>query len=164
MSDLDVLLAALPRVHDALRTRTYRDVASGVRLSEHQLRILGILDDRDPSMVGELAEHMGVTPSTMSLNLKRLEKGGFVTRDRDPADRRVMNVRLTDAGRRARDAVTLVDPDRADALLRLMRPGERRRALDGVAALADAADRLLSRGAEHVAALTETAHDDEESG
>lgn len=164
MSDLDVLLAALPRVYDALRTRTYRDVASGVRLSEHQLRILGNLDDRDPSMVGELAEHMGVTPSTMSLNLKRLETAGFLRRDRDPADRRVMNVRLTEAGRRVRDAISLVDPDRADALLRLMRPEERRRALDGVAALADAADRLESRGAEHVTALTEATHHHEESG
>jgi MarR family transcriptional regulator, organic hydroperoxide resistance regulator len=162
VSDLHVLIAALPRIHDALRMRTYRDTATGTPLSEHQLRILGNLDDRDPSMVGELAGHMGVTASTMSLNLKRLETAGFVRRDRDPADRRVVNVCLTEAGREARDAVSLVDLDRADALLRLMRPEERRRALDGLAALADAADRLASHGAEHVIALTAAGSDDEE--
>jgi DNA-binding MarR family transcriptional regulator len=146
MSDIEMVLGALPRVDDALRTRSFRDAATGHRVTAHQLRILSNLDDADPSMVGELAEHMGVTASTMSLNLKRLEAGGFVSRARDPADRRVMNVRLTDAGRRAREAATLIDPERVDAMLRLMRPDERRRAMDGLAALAEAADRLVSRG------------------
>lgn len=154
MSDIEIVLRALPRIQDALRTRTYRDAASELGLSEHQLRILSNLDDHDPSMVGEVAEHMSVTASTMSLNLKRLERDGFVRRTRDPADRRVMNVRLTEEGRRARDAVDLVDADRVDALLRLMRPDERRRALDGLAVLADAADRLDVQGAEHLRALT----------
>jgi DNA-binding MarR family transcriptional regulator len=146
MSDIEMVLGALPRVDDALRTRSFRDAATGHRVTAHQLRILSNLDDADPSMVGELAEHMGVTASTMSLNLKRLEAGGFVSRARDPADRRVMNVRLTDAGRRAREATTLIDPERVDAMLRLMRPDERRRAMDGLAVLAEAADRLVSRG------------------
>lgn len=154
MSDLGLVLGALPRIHEALRTRGYRDASSGIELSEHQLRILANLDDRDPSMVGELAEHMGVTPSTMSLNLKRLERDGFVSRTRDPADRRAMNVRLTEAGRRARDSVALVDRDRVDVMLGLLRPDERRRALDGLAVFAEGADRLLALGVEHVDALT----------
>jgi MarR family transcriptional regulator, organic hydroperoxide resistance regulator len=154
MSDVEIVLGALPRIHEALRTRGYHDAATGAALSEHQLRILANLDDRDPSMVGELAEHMGVTPSTMSLNLTRLERDGFVTRSRDPADRRFMNVRLTEAGRRARDSVALVDADRVDAVLRVLRPDERRRALDGLAVLAEGADRLLALGGEHVEALT----------
>jgi DNA-binding MarR family transcriptional regulator len=104
-------------------------------------------------MVGELAEAMGVTASTMSLNLKRLQEGGFVTRSRDPEDRRVMNVVLTERGRRLRDAQSILDPDRVHAMLALMRPDERRRALEGVALLADAADRMVARRGAHAGAL-----------
>jgi DNA-binding MarR family transcriptional regulator len=109
-------------------------------VSDHQARILGHLDGDDPTMVTELAEHMGVTPSTMSLNLKRLRESGLVTSARDPQDRRVMNVRLTEAGVRARDALGGLDPARVDALLRRLGPERRQWAVTGLRLLADAAD------------------------
>lgn len=148
------MLAALPRIHQVFRTQGFHDAATGAPLTGHQLRILANLDDHDPTMIGEVAEHMGVTLSTMSLNLKRLQERGFVARSRDPADRRVMNVRLTEAGRAARDATSLVDPGRVAAVLRLLSPEERRQAVGGVAILADAADRFRARGDEHLLALT----------
>ena len=106
MSDLEIVLQALPRVHDACRSRHApgEPIADG-GVSDHQARILGYLDGSDPTMVTELAEHMGVTPSTMSLNLKRLREAGLVTSTRDPDDRRVMNVRLTTEGVRARETL-----------------------------------------------------------
>ena len=94
------------------------------------------MDDVDPVMVGELAEYLGVTMSTMSLNLKRLEVAGLITRSRDPADRRVMNVLLTAEGRAIRDAAPPLDPARVDAVLMSMRPEERDRALNGLSILA----------------------------
>lgn len=90
-------------------------------------------------MVTELADHMGVTPSTMSLNLKRLREAGLVTRERDPDDRRVMNVRLTPEGLHARTALSALDPDRVDAMLRRLGPEARRQALLGLRLLAEAA-------------------------
>ena len=78
----------------------------------------------------------------MSLNLKRLESGGFLTRGRDPDDRRVMNVLLTEVGREVRDGTTLLDPDRVDALLRGMGADDRRKVVEAMVLLADAADRL----------------------
>lgn len=152
LSDVEIVMGALPALRAALRPRI-PGAASGVGLSDHQLRILGYLDEDDPAMVGELAEALHVTPSTMSLNLKRLEGGGFLTRTRDPADRRVMNVRLSEHGRRALEAVPEFDPGRVDALLLGLRPGERRRAIDGLSILADAAHRLRARGDEYVNAL-----------
>ena len=154
MSDLVTVLRALPRIREACRGRELHEVVSGTELSEHQARILSALDDVDPTMVTELAEHMGVTASTMSLNLKRLEAAGFVSRHRDPADRRVMNVRLTEAGRRVRDATWTLSPERVAALLDLIGEADRRRALDGLVILARAADRLMARAAEHAEALT----------
>ncbi len=154
MSDIEIVLGAYPRIHFACRAREIRAVAGGAALSEHQARILSHLDAEDPTMVTELAEYMGVTPSTMSLNLKRLQAGGFITRERDPADRRVMNVLLTEAGVRVRDSTTLLDADRVDAMLSGLRPETRARALEGLTILADAADRLVARRREYVEALT----------
>ena len=112
-------------------------------MSDHQARILGHLDRADPTMVTELAEQMRVTPSTMSLNLKRLREAGFVTSQRDPQDKRVMNVLLTDSGVRARDASSELDPDRVDRVLQRLGPEGRRRAVDGLRLLAEAADEVL---------------------
>ena len=154
MSDIEIVLGAYPRIHFACHAREVRDEVGGVALTQHQVRILSHLDAEDPAMVTELAEYMGVTPSTMSLNLTRLEKGGFVSRARDPADRRVMNVRLTESGERMRDSATVLDPDLVDAMLSGLRPEDRRRAVDGLAILAGAADSLVARKREYVETLT----------
>lgn len=140
MPDIQVVLWALPRIERACRAQRAPGGAVGVpRLSEHQVRILAHLHEQDPTMVTELADHMGVTPSTMSLNLKRLREAGLVTRERDPDDRRVMNVRLTPEGLHARTALSELDPDRIDAMLRRLGSEGRRQALLGLRLLAEAA-------------------------
>jgi len=139
MSDLEIVLQALPKIHDACRMRHAPGIhpqASAV--SDHQARILAYLDVSDPTMVTELAEQMGVTASTMSLNLKRLREAGLVTSSRDPDDRRVMNVRLTEAGERVNDVLGRLDPDRVDALLQRLGPEARHWAVTGLKLLADA--------------------------
>ena len=93
------------------------------------------------------------TPSTMSLNLKRLEAGGFIQRSRDPADRRVMNVVLTESGLRVRELATPFDAERVATMLGRLRPDERKRALAGLAILASAADGAVSRGRDQFDAL-----------
>ena len=141
MADLEIILQALPRIHDFCRARhSPGESEAHGEVSDHQARILGYLDGTDPTMVTELAEHMGVTPSTMSLNLKRLREAGLVMSSRDPEDRRVMNVRLTEAGVRAREALGRLDPERVDALLRRLGPEGRQWAVVGLRLLAEAAD------------------------
>lgn len=154
MSDVEVVLSAYPRIFFACHQRHVRDPAGPGVLSAHQASVLSHLDPRDPTMVTELAEHMGVTPSTMSLTLKRLERGGFVSRDRDPADRRVTNVRLTEAGERVRDAQSVLEPVLVERMLQELEPSQRERALAGLSMLAEAADALSSRGRQYLDAIT----------
>lgn len=154
MSDIALVVRALPRVSYACRARHAVDPATGDAVSAHQGEILSQLDAEDPTMVGELAAHMGVTASTMSLTLKRLEGAGYVRRDRDPEDRRVINVRLTGAGERIRDARNALDPERVASMLSLLDPRDRQEALRGLALLAEAADGLVRRDRETVASLT----------
>ena len=81
---------------------------------------------------GELARQTLVTTGGLSLRLKRLEREGFLRRERDPDDQRMVYVELTDAGRelvdRAADAhfenltemLRGLAPDERDALARLL--------------------------------------------
>ena len=154
MADFQILLDALPWIRTACRPRFHQDPSGGDAVSAHQARVLALLHPSDPAMVGELAEHLGVTASTMSLTLKRLEAAGYVRRDRDPLDRRVMNVRLTEAGVRVRDGTRELDPERVERMLSLLRPDERREALRGICLLAQAAQRQVRREDEDVEAQT----------
>jgi DNA-binding MarR family transcriptional regulator len=144
MSDIELVIRVFPRIHYACRGQRPAESAGGAGLSPHQVRILSHLDPVDPVMVGELAEYMGVTSSTMSLNLTRLQRGGFIVRARDPDDRRVMNVRLSESGVRVRDASTMLDPERVAALLGHLGADDRSVAVRGLALLAGAADALVT--------------------
>ena len=142
VSDAEIVLRALPRILLACRVREV--IGGATSVSAHQGHILAQLDREDPTMVTELAASMGVTPSTMSLNLKRLREADLVVCERDPEDRRVMNVRLTETGERARTAVRLLDVERVEAMLEALWPEDRRRALEALAALAEAADGIAA--------------------
>lgn len=152
-SDVQVVLGAFPRIDEVCRARPVA-ASAAAPITTPQARVLRQLDEHDPMMVTELADHLGVTPSTMSLTLSRLQRDGLIRRERDPDDRRVVNVRLTPEGERMRQATASLDPDRVDALLRVLRPEDRRRAVDGLALLAEAADALVARGDQLVEALT----------
>ena len=47
---------------------------------------------------GDLAEIVGLTPGRIANVLKALEKKSLITREKDPEDRRKINVSLTDSG------------------------------------------------------------------
>jgi DNA-binding MarR family transcriptional regulator len=135
------ILALYPRIYFACHTRHVRDPASRRLLSRHQASILDHLDEIDPTTVNDLARHMGVTAATMSLAIDRLERKGYVARLRDHADRRRVHVRLTADGVRIREASSVLDPPRVEALVARLTGEEREVAVRGLALLADAAQR-----------------------
>jgi DNA-binding MarR family transcriptional regulator len=87
-----------PRIFHACHSRHVRDPKTSEAVSANQARVLDHLDDVEPASLMGLARHMGVSASTMSLTVDRLVRRGYVTRSRDAADRRVVNLRLTDDG------------------------------------------------------------------
>ena len=135
------ILTLYPRIYFACHTRHVRDPASRRLLSRHQASILDHLDEIDPTTVNDLARHMGVTAATMSLAVDRLERKGYVARLRDHADRRRVHVRLTAGGVRIREASSVLDPPRVEALVARLTADEREAAVRGLALLADAAQR-----------------------
>ena len=73
-------------------------VAAAHDLSLTQLRLLGILRDREPTMA-EIATFLRLDRSSVSGLIDRAEKRGIVARQTSPRDARVTTVSLTSAGR-----------------------------------------------------------------
>ncbi|HEX4545160.1 MAG TPA: MarR family transcriptional regulator [Candidatus Acidoferrum sp.] len=127
-----------PRIYFACHTRHVRDPQTRRFLSAHQASILDHLDEREPLALLDLARHMGVTASTMSLNIARLVRRGYVSRERAAEDGRRLKLRLTPAGVRLREAKSVLDPTRVRSLLMRLRPEEREAGIHGLALLARA--------------------------
>lgn len=68
-------------------------------LSLTQLRLLGILRDRRPTM-SQLADFLGLDPSSVTGLVERAVTRDLVRRDISPDDRRTARVSLTRTGRR----------------------------------------------------------------
>jgi DNA-binding MarR family transcriptional regulator len=81
---------------------------------------------------------MGVTPSTMSLQIEKLVKRGYVLRERDARDARRLKLRLSQAGARVREAKSVLDPARVSALLARLTAEEQEAGIAGLALLARA--------------------------
>jgi DNA-binding MarR family transcriptional regulator len=63
-------------------------VAGRLGLNPTDLETLGIIVDHSPVTAGDLAERTGLTTGAITGVVDRLERGGWVYRERDPQDRR----------------------------------------------------------------------------
>lgn len=68
-------------------------VGTRVNLRHVDLGCLDLVNRHGPLSPGALARRAGLHPATMTGILDRLERGGWVTRERDPSDRRAVVVR-----------------------------------------------------------------------
>jgi DNA-binding MarR family transcriptional regulator len=73
-----------------------------------QMRVLWALRDEDGQPVGQLADDLGVNPSTITGHVDRLVRQGLVRREEDPDDRRVVRNYLTGDGESTVGAIRLI--------------------------------------------------------
>lgn len=137
-------LRGYPQVYFACHRRHVRDEKARRTLSLNQASILDHLDDAESMALHSLAKHMGVTASTMSLNIDRLEAAGYVCRERDRRDARRVELRLTEPGRRLKQQQNVLEPKRVEALLKRLNSSDRAKALHGLKLLAEAAAGLIA--------------------
>jgi DNA-binding MarR family transcriptional regulator len=95
---IDEVARALPQRVGVLTRLFLRHAEIDISLTEAGL--LATLSG-GPRRITELARLEGLAQPTVTLLVVRLEKRGWLVRERDVGDRRVVNVVLTDAGRAA---------------------------------------------------------------
>lgn len=83
-----------------------------------QAVFLVVLADRGPVTMSELAKDAKIHPTVLTRFLDRLVRKGFVERQRDESDRRVVRVDLTEKGRLAADMLLKNYLDRMEAALK----------------------------------------------
>jgi DNA-binding MarR family transcriptional regulator len=89
---------------------------------------------------------MGVTASTMSLTIDRLERTGYVLRTRSTLDRRRVDLLLTPAGARIKKQQKVLEPELVSSVLAHLDDRKRRQALRGLELLAEASLEMIASG------------------
>ena len=131
-----------PQIYVACHTDHVRAVSTKWRISSQDASILVHLDRDSGLSPRALANHLGVAPSTLSAAIARLAELGYLTNEPNGADRRKRELRLTGGGAEAIASTSVLNADRVRAVLKKLKPAERKAALRGLALLARAARRL----------------------
>ena len=71
-----------------------------------QFRVLVVLDGQGPARMGDLAERIGVHPSTLSRTVDKLVGAGWIERASGEESRREVHVALTRRGRKLVNEIT----------------------------------------------------------
>ena len=95
------------------------------KLSPRQFHLLGLLHDRGAMTQRELGTLMDVDPSILVTLLNPLEADGYLSRERDPADRRRHVVTLTRAGERQLERAAQAQRDAEDELFAALTDAQR---------------------------------------
>jgi DNA-binding MarR family transcriptional regulator len=100
---VDAVLTA-SRLLVAVSARSIAAVDDAISLA--QFRLLVVLSTRGQQKVTELAEALGVNPSSATRTVDRVLEAGLVDRQTNPESRREVHVTLTKAGEKVVRAVT----------------------------------------------------------
>lgn len=119
-----------------LLRKRFDERARLIGVTRQQWRTLSVLKRHEGSNQGMLAELLEVEPITLGRMIDRLEEAGWVERRRDPGDRRVWRIYLTDAAQPillqlkgiadslfvdAADGISVADQAKLHALLEQLR-------------------------------------------
>jgi DNA-binding MarR family transcriptional regulator len=106
-SDVDAVTDAVLTASRLLVAVSARSIAAaGDAITLPQFRLLVVLQTRGPLKHADLAEHLGVTPSTASRMVDRLVTVGVVDRQHSPVSRREIVITLTRDGAKVVRQVT----------------------------------------------------------
>lgn len=92
------------RLSKMLRCR-FNEAANEEGLFSGQQEIILLLKNNGGLTVGQVAESIGVSPATVSVSIKRMEKTGFVEKKADENDARITKLFLTEKGETAPERI-----------------------------------------------------------
>jgi len=114
---LFAVLSSFREINRSIR-QIFRTCAEEAGLTAIQLWILEVLSTNHNMSVTDLAEHLQMTNGPVSTSVEQLVQLGLVDRDRSGADRRIVEINLTESG--VSKVLSLFNPD-SELLNRLSR-------------------------------------------
>jgi len=136
--DTEVIEAIIhaSRAMVGIAMRSVTDCGDAVTLPQY--RTLVVLSESGPRRLADLADALGVSPSTATRMCDRLVRKGLITRTRDDLDRREVNLVVTADGRST--VMNVINRRRSDvcALLRSIPRATRRELVDSLRLLSAA--------------------------
>jgi len=132
-----------PQIYVACHADHIKAASSHVHLSARDSGILAHFRDSVDVQPSKLARHLGIARSTMSQALKKLTALGYVAKKKNPSDHRKLGLQLTEQGRNAMQAASVLDYAKVEILLCQLTAAERDSALAGLALLAKAASQAM---------------------
>lgn len=106
-------LSRLERQMHHLQRTCHHKAMGRMGLHYGQPLMLMIIADEQPVNQKELAEHMNVTPASVTVSVRRMEKNGWITKAASEEDLRCTVIRLTEKGealaRRCREEMEWID-------------------------------------------------------
>lgn len=100
MKDIDDASAFIV-MHQLMHLSRYHAVRrmEYMNLNPSQAGILFILNGHGRLSQRQLAEKIGITPPSMTVTLRKLEELGYIRKEPDECDQRIIRICLSDAGR-----------------------------------------------------------------
>jgi len=82
----------------SIQEKSIEDITEG-SLTITEIHVLEIVGDGKADNISSAASELGVMVSSASICIDRMVKKGLLDRERDPVDRRVVHISLTEKGR-----------------------------------------------------------------
>lgn len=108
-----------------------------------QARLLAVVEQRGSARISDLARADQCSQPTMTVQVRRLEEQGLVTRDPDPADSRAVLISLTHAGEAVLQEVRRVRQEALRPTLARMNEAEMNALRGAVVTLQHVSDAML---------------------
>jgi DNA-binding MarR family transcriptional regulator len=135
-SSIKRLMEAYPVIYQACHRQHVRDDERGLLITDSQANVLAHLSATRPMSLSNLAAHLGIGRSAMSIAVAKLMRAGYVRRVRAANDGRMIQLTLTAAGVRVTEQNSVLDKVLVREVFRLMRPVEVQASLEGIELLA----------------------------
>jgi len=102
----DKISDIMPVIAKEFSKRNTNELCRG-KITLPQLLILGFLYRNGDSKMSTIANYMTVSTAAMTGMVDRLTRYGYVKREHEPGDRRIINTRLTEKGARLVEKINI---------------------------------------------------------
>ena len=146
---VDELNELLTSVYQSLERMEEQMLLSNQKLdlSIHEIHFLeavgNVAADSAGKTVSDLAAELGIKPPSVTAAANKLARKGFLTKERNPSDGRVVHLKLTREGRKMYRVHSLFHYSMARTVAETLEPEERDAMLKGIRKLRDFFDQKL---------------------